>query len=306
MAGSLAYFLPAAKLAWDATGQVVTIASPTPSPSLETNASPLPSAAARTPGAFTVLLLGSDDDSKFSADHVLTQSMILVRVIPSTKQVVMLSIPRDLNVPFWRGGSGKIDGAYSYGQAGGAIATVQQDFGVHIDEYIWIGLLGLIKLIDAIGGIDVVTSSPVIDDLYPGDVFSSDPYGYERVAVLAGPQHMSGISAMQYVRSRHNDLQSDIGRSKRQQQVLLAIRKKAKQVSTSDVPAIASALGGEIKTSIGLDRVAELIPLAATFDNPDNITTLVMEPPMFHGGGPGGSLTPNWSAILYLVRQYFP
>jgi LCP family protein required for cell wall assembly len=306
MAGSLAYFLPAAKLAWDATGQVVTIAAPTPSPSLETNASPSPSAAARTPGAFTVLLLGSDDDSKFSADHVLTQSMILVRVIPSTKQVVMLSIPRDLNVPFWRGGSGKIDGAYSYGQAGGAIATVQQDFGVHIDEYIWIGLLGLIKLIDAIGGIDVVTSSPVIDDLYPGDVFSSDPYGYERVAVLAGPQHMSGISAMQYVRSRHNDLQSDIGRSKRQQQVLLAIRKKAKQVSTSDVPAIASALGGEIKTSIGLDRVAELIPLAATFDNPDNITTLVMEPPMFHGGGPGGSLTPNWSAILYLVRQYFP
>ena len=306
MAGSLAYFLPAAKLAWDATGQVVTIASPTPSPSLETNASPLPSAAARTPGAFTVLLLGSDDDSKFSADHVLTQSMILVRVIPSTKQVVMLSIPRDLYVPFWRGGSGKIDGAYSYGQAGGAIATVQQDFGVHIDEYIWIGLLGLIKLIDAIGGIDVVTSSPVIDDLYPADVFSSDPYGYERVAVLAGPQHMTGISAMQYVRSRHNDLQSDIGRSKRQQQVLLAIRKKAKQVSTSDVPAIASALGGEIKTSIGLDRVAELIPLAATFDNPDNINTLVMEPPMFHGGGPGGSLTPNWSAILYLVRQYFP
>ena len=209
-------------------------------------------------------------------------------------------------MPFWRGGSGKIDGAYSYGQAGGAIATVQQDFGVHIDEYIWIGLLGLIKLIDAIGGIEVVTSSPVIDDLYPADVFSSDPYGYERVAVLAGPQHMTGISAMQYVRSRHNDLQSDIGRSKRQQQVLLAIRKKAKQVSTSDVPAIASALGGEIKTSIGLDRVAELIPLAATFDNPDNINTLVMEPPMFHGGGPGGSLTPNWSAILYLVRQYFP
>src|SRR2546428_9053399 len=238
--------------------------------------------------------------------HVLTQSMILVRVIPTTKQVVILSIPRDLYVPFWVGGSGKIDDPSSYGQAGGAIATVQQDFGVHIDEYIWIGLLGLIKLIDAIGGIDVVTSSPVVDGLYPQDVFSADPYGYERVAVLAGPQHLDGVHAMQYVRSRHNDLQSDIGRSKRQQQVLLAIRKKAKQVSSADVPAIATALGGEIKTSIGLDRVAQLIPLAATFDNPDSITTLVMEPPMFHGGGPDGSLTPNWSAILYLVRQYFP
>ncbi len=304
MAGSFAYFLPAAKLAWDATGQVVTVASPTPSPNAP-SPSPSPSPLVQ-PGAFTVLLLGSDDDSKFSADHVLTQSMILVRVLPATKQVIMLSIPRDLYVPFWRGGSGKIDGAYSYGQAGGAIATVAQDFNVQINEYIWIGLLGLIKLIDAIGGVDVVTSNPVLDDLYPQDIFSTDPYGYERVAVLAGPQHLDGIHAMQYVRSRHNDLQSDIGRSKRQQQVLLAIRQKAKQLNPADVPNIAAALGGEIKTSIGLDRVAQLIPLAASFDNPDAITSLVMLPPLWHGGGPGGSLTPNWGAILYYVHQYFP
>jgi LCP family protein required for cell wall assembly len=306
MAGS-AYFLPAAKLAWDATGQVVSIASPTPSPSSTTSSSsPTPTPVAQQQGAFTVLLLGSDDDSKFSADHVLTQSMILVRVIPSSKQVIMLSIPRDLYVPFWRGGSGKIDGAYSYGQAGGAIATVQQDFGVHVNDYIWIGLLGLIKLIDAIGGIDVVTSNPVIDDYYPQDLFTKDPYEYARVAVLAGPQHLDGIHAMQYVRSRHNDLQSDIGRSKRQQQVLLAIRQKAKQVSSSDVPNIATALGGEIKTSIGLDRVAQLIPLASSFDNPDSITNIVMLPPLWHGGGPGGSLMPNWPELWALVRQYFP
>jgi LCP family protein required for cell wall assembly len=304
MAGSLAYFLPAAKLAWDATGQVVTVASPTPSPS--TAPSPSPSPLVQPKDAFTVLLLGSDDDSKFSPDHVLTQSMILVRVVPSTKSVTMLSIPRDLYVPLSTGGSGKIDGAYSYGGAGAAIATVQNDFGVHIDSYIWIGLLGLIKLIDAIGGIDVVTSNPVIDDYYPLDINTSYPYGYQRVAVLGGPQHLDGIHAMQYVRSRHGDLQSDIGRSKRQQQVLLAIRQKAKQLSPEDVPALAAALGGEIKTSIGLDRVAALIPLAASFDNPDAITQLVMLPPLFHGGGPGESLTPNWGEILALVRQYFP
>jgi LCP family protein required for cell wall assembly len=305
MAGSFAYFLPAAKLAWDATGQVISIASPSPSPSSTAVSSPSP-VPIYQPGAFTVLLLGSDDDSKFSADHVLTQSMILVRILPASKQVIMLSIPRDLYVPFWTGGSGKIDGAYSYGQAGGAIATVERDFGVHVDEYIWIGLLGLVKLIDALGGIDVVTSNPVIDDYYPSDILSSWPYDYQRVAVLAGPQHLDGIRAMQYVRSRHNDLQSDIGRSKRQQQVLLAIRLKAKQVSSADVPAIATALGGEIKTSIGLDRVAQLIPLAATFDNPDAITSIVMLPPLWHGGGPGGSLTPNWGAIGYFVHQYFP
>jgi len=265
----------------------------------------LPTASPVT-GAFTVLLLGSDDDSKFSPDHVLTQSMILVRVVPSTKEVTMLSIPRDLYVHLSTGGYAKIDGAYSYGGPGAAIATVEQDFGVHVDDYIWVGLLGLVKLIDAIGGIDVVTSNPVLDDYYPSDLGSSYSYDFERIAVLAGPQHLDGIHAMQYVRSRHGDLQSDFGRSRRQQQVLLAIRQKAKQMSPADLPSMAGAIGGELKTSIGLDKVAALLPLAASFDNPDQIHQIVLLPPYTHGGGPGGSINANWNLILPLVHQYFP
>jgi len=304
VAGGLAYFVPAAQTALEATGQVIQLPSPSPT-SIFTSRSPSPSPSS-VPGAFTVLLLGSDDDSKFSADHLLTQSMILVRVVPSTKEVTMLSIPRDLYVHLSTGGFAKIDGAYSYGGPGAAIATVQQDFGVHIDDYIWVGLLGLVKLIDAIGGIDVVTSNPVMDDYYPADIYSGWPYDYERVAVLAGPQHLDGIHAMQYVRSRHGDLQSDFGRSQRQQQVLMAIRQKAKQLSPADLPAISAAIGGELKTSIGLSKVAQLLPLAASFDNPDQIRQIVLLPPYTHGDGPDGSINPNWNLILPLVRQYFP
>ncbi len=303
VAGGLAYFIPAAATAIQETGQVVHVPSPSPTDLL---VSPSPSPSAVQQGAFTVLLLGSDDDSKFSADHVLTQSMILVRVIPATKEVTMLSIPRDLYAHLSTGGYGKIDGAYSYGAAGAAIATVEQDFGVHVDDYIWVGLLGLIKVIDAIGGIDVVTSNPVMDDYYPADIYGGDPYGYQRVAVLAGPQHLDGVHAMEYVRSRHSDLQSDFGRSKRQQQVLQAIRLKAKQLAPADIPALAAAIGGELKTSIGLDRVARLVPLAASFDNPDSIRQVLLLPPYTHGGGPGGSITANWGLILHLVHQYFP
>src|SRR5262249_62296575 len=94
-------------------------------------------------------------------DHVLTQSMILVRVIPSTKQVTMLSIPRDLYAHLSTGGYGKIDGAYSYGGPGAAVATGSQDFGGHIDDYIWIGFLGPLKLIGALrGGCAVCHPSP--------------------------------------------------------------------------------------------------------------------------------------------------
>jgi LCP family protein required for cell wall assembly len=306
MAGGLAYFIPAAQLAFESTGHVI------PTPSVSDLFSPTPStssapSAAPITGAFTVLLLGSDDDSKFSADHVLTQSMILVRVVPSTKQVTMLSIPRDLFVPLATGGSGKIDGAYSYGGANAAVSTVAQDFGVHVDDYIWIGLLGLVKLIDAIGGIDVVTSNPVLDDYYPQDIYGNSPYGYERVAVLGGPQHMDGLHAMQYVRSRHGDLQSDLGRSQRQQQVLIAIRQKAKQLSPEDLPVISQALGGELKTSMGLSKVAQLLPLASCFDNPDAIKQIILASPYTHGCGcPETYLTANWGAILPLVHQYFP
>jgi LCP family protein required for cell wall assembly len=307
LAGTFAYFLPAAKAAWDATGAIVRV---TPSPTDLFTASPSPSAtstpAAAITGAFTILLLGSDDDSKFNSDHVLTQSMILVRVVPSTKEVTMLSIPRDLYVHLSTGGTAKIDGAYSYGGPGAAIATVEQDFGVHIDDYIWVGLLGLVKLIDAIGGIDVVTSNPVLDDYYPADIYSSWPYDFQRVAVLAGAQHLDGVHAMQYVRSRHGDLESDLGRSRRQQQVLIAIRQKAKQLSPEDLPGMSQAIGGELKTSIDISKVARMLPLAASFDNPDSIHQIILASPYTHGGAPGGSLYPNWGLILPLVHQYFP
>jgi len=302
-AGGFAYFLPAIQEAFDATNVSVVVPSPTPSPSISTGtATPTPP---RPPGAFTVLLLGSDNDTKFTGS-VLTQSMIIVRFNPGSKKVVMLSIPRDLWVPLSTGGIGKIDGAYSYGGAGAAIATVENNFGIRIDAYIWIGLAGLINVIDQIGGIDVVTQAPVFDDFYPHDIGPGDPYQYLRVAVMAGPQHLNGTLALEYVRSRHNDLQSDFGRSARQQNVLLALRAKAAGISAEDVPALAAALKGQIKTSMSLSRIATLLPIAGAIDL-KNIQQVVLLPPYTHGCGCAqGYVLPVWGAILPLVHQYFP
>ena len=76
--GAFAYFLPAFMTAFGATGQKSDI--PVASATIVA-ATPTPAADA----PFTVLLLGSDDDQKFDPDHVLTQSMILVRVEPAAK-----------------------------------------------------------------------------------------------------------------------------------------------------------------------------------------------------------------------------
>ncbi|OLE29834.1 MAG: hypothetical protein AUG43_05110 [Actinobacteria bacterium 13_1_20CM_3_68_10] len=69
---------------------------------------------------------------------------------------------------------------------------------------------------------------------------------------------------------------------------------------------MSAAIGGELKTSIGLPKVAQLLPLAASFDNPDQIRQIVLLPPYTHGNGPDGSINPNWGLILPLVHQYFP
>src|SRR5205823_9967111 len=289
-AGAAAYFFPVVVAGVGQTGQTVVVP-----PGSSPNASPTPSA---PPGApFTVLLLGSDDDSKFKTDHVLTQSMILVRVEPATKHVVMESIRRDLWVPLSTGGSAKIDAAYSYGGASAAIATVERNFHVHVDEYAWIGLKGLIKLIDLLGGVDVNVSNPVLDDQYPNDINVKYLYGYARVAVLPGPQHLDGTHALQYVRSRHNDINGDFGRSARQQQVLLALKAKASSLNVADLPSIVSALSGEFKTSMGLDRVRSLLSLASAFD-PTKIQQTVLYVPTYtsYGQISGQSvLLPHWS-----------
>jgi LCP family protein required for cell wall assembly len=257
---------------------------------------------------FTVLLLGSDDDSKFANDQFNTQSMILVRVDPIAKTATMMSIPRDLWVPVnGQRGMGKISTAYQTGGVQSTIATVEQNFHVRVDDYIWIGLAGLIKVIDTLGGVNLVITNPVMDDFYPNDINTSTPYGYYRVALLPGPVHLDGVHALQYVRSRHGDLRGDFARSERQQELLLAMKAQAKHLNVADFPDIASALNGEVRTSISLERARQLYSVLGEYDNA-HIKRIILGPPYTSEGWAGDQsvVFPDWGQILPVVSQYFP
>jgi LCP family protein required for cell wall assembly len=294
LGGLGAYFLPVLQTAGSAAagpGQIVNL-NPVTAPTQP----------------FTVLLLGSDDDSKFPPDRVNTQSMILVRLDPTTKEATLLSIPRDLWVPIPNQGMGKISTAYNVGGPQGAIDVVQSNFKVHIDDYVWIGLNGLVKLIDKLGGVNLQVTNPVMDDYYPADLNSgSDPYGYYRVAVLPGATHMDGVHALQYVRSRHGDLRGDFARSERQQQLLLAIKAESSHLTVADLPMLAGAFNGEIKTSVSLDRLRALMSIANDFDG-SNVHRVILLPPYTSLGWAAGQsvVFPDWGQILPLVHQSYP
>jgi LCP family protein required for cell wall assembly len=311
--GALAYFMPAIVTAFQDTGHAIdrNLPAATASAGASPGASPSAGASAQPveapPGApFTVLLLGSDNDAKFGGT-VLTQSMILARVNPTTKQVVMESIPRDMWVPLSTGGKAKIDAAYEHGGASAAVATVEEDFNIHIDHYAWIGLLGLVNLINQVGGIDVVATNPVMDDFYPADLTGKDPYAYERVAVLPGPQHMDGMQALMYVRSRHGDLRSDFGRSQRQQQVLLALRAKAKLLGIANLPDIATAMGNDFSTDMSISEIASLLPIASNIQL-QNVKQVILASPYTSTGVLDNEdvLLPDWNLILPETHLYFP
>jgi LCP family protein required for cell wall assembly len=272
-----------------------------------------------------ILLLGSDTDQKFTnadgSHNYLAQSDIVVTIDPASRSVGMLSIPRD----FWiRIGNGmhKLDEAYSlggpaigagaYSPGGVALSrlTMFQDFGIPINYYAWVGLDGFVKVIDTVGGVDVDVLHPITDDNYPDDVgnHTGDLYAYKRLYIPPGPQHLSGLEALEYVRSRHADLVGDFGRSARQQQVLTALKMKLNNPDIiSKLPEIANDLNGYVKTDMQLNDVFKLMNFARSL-NPNSIHRVILGPPYSSDGFTANGqsvVNPDCGKIVPVIAQMF-
>jgi LCP family protein required for cell wall assembly len=267
-----------------------------------------------------ILLLGSDTDGKNGAP--LAQSDIIVTIDQQTHYVGMLSIPRDLQVSIPGGGEGKMDFAFSYGwqdqhsndttadaEAGAGLAedTIQQNFGIHIDRYAWVGLTGFIKVIDTAGGVNVDVTHPMVDDDYPDDV--SNPggsvYDYQRLYIGPGPQHLNGKQALNYVRTRHSDLIGDFGRSARQQQVLSALKTKLANPDTiSQTPQLLNDLNGYLLTDMQLNDLAYLGNLARSVDL-NAVQHVTLSPPYSSPSSQNTNYLPNCSQITGIISQMF-
>ncbi len=183
-----------------------------------------------------VLLLGIGGGTHEGAD--LTDTMIVLSLDNVKKVTSLISIPRDV----WSDTlKDKVNSAYYYGElkekGGGMVLAkvIAEDVvGMPIQYGLVIDFTGFKNIIDLLGGIDVNVSKAFTDTQYPvpgkeHDTCLGDPTNacvYETVHFDAGWQHMDGDRALIYVRSRHADGEegSDFARSRRQQDILLALR----------------------------------------------------------------------------------
>lgn len=175
---------------------------------------------------FTMLLMGID-----STDEVLEQNaiangdtLILITFNPKTLNATMFSIPRDSYVPIacWSGKpENKITHAAAYGNDC-MINTIQDYFDVNIDYYAKINFKGLVKLVDAVGGVEVDVPKVLCTD---------DSSRGEEICIQPGHQTLNGEQALVYARNRKQLANGDFGRAEHQQEIIMALINKIKTIN---------------------------------------------------------------------------
>lgn len=214
----------------------------------------------------------------------LTDTIMIASVKPTTEQIALVSVPRDLAVVIPGYGVQKVNHANAYGEEkkpgwGGAKATevMEDTLDIQIPYYVRVDFKAFEEIIDEIGGIKVNVERSFEDQLYP-----DEHEGYQTVSFQRGIQTMDGATALMYARSRHgnNGEGSDFARAKRQQKMLLALRQKLMSFETVANPVrihnIMKSLDNHITTNMVFSDMIAFLKLVKGF-RADNIASLVLD-----------------------------
>jgi LCP family protein required for cell wall assembly len=264
------------------TATVAPTSTPAPMPTPVPTPTPKPVAAWAKDGRLNLLLIGSDaGPDRWS---LRTDTVIVLSVEVKTRRAALFGIPRNLvGVPLppesaaaVKGGHfpGLLNALYVYamrhphdfpgGDARGMRAVsgaVQELLGVRLDGMVVINLAGFVSLVDELGGLWIDIPAPLVDDKYPLE----DGSRLIKIAFKAGCQRLDGRMALAYARSRHQD--SDYGRMRRQQTVLLALRRDVDPVAlVPKVPALLKIAHDNLWTTLKRKDLRDLARLAAKVD----------------------------------------
>ncbi|MGI8501152.1 MAG: LCP family protein [Hassallia sp.] len=185
----------------------------------------------------------------------LSDVMLLIKFDPEKKKLVMLSVPRDTRTEIEGYGIKKINSANTHGGPALTAKTVSNLLdGVGIDRYMRINVLGVGKLIDALGGVTVYV---------PKDMKYQDDSQHLYINLKAGKQHLNGDQALQLLRFRHDE-NGDIGRIQRQQMVMRALMDQSLNPTTlAQLPKVLDVVKEHIDTNLSVEELLALVGYGA-------------------------------------------
>ncbi|MBT5346981.1 LCP family protein [bacterium] len=225
----------------------------------------------------------------------LTDSLILASVNPSKEHIILTSIPRDIFIESENFTNQRVNSIYANHQKlghdvamGHLSDSLELLLGQEIHYSIMVDFNAVIDTINILDGIQIYNPETIYDPFYPGPNFS-----YQTFTLPPGYQNLDGDTALKFIRSRKTS--SDFARSKRQQQVLIAIKEKATSLNLFAKPNkiidIIAAVDKNIQTDL---NKTQILSLAQKFkdinyrkftnlvlnDNPNTEGSFIYSPPL--------------------------
>jgi len=229
-----------------------------------------------------------------------SDTMLLVHISKKRDKAAIISIPRDTyaRIPEHENSQGKlipaayskINSAYNWGGAPLLIQTFEEMSGLRIDHYVEVNFVGFVRMVDALGGVEICTKRDI-----------DDPKSH--LVLPAGRHILDGVDSLKYVRTRQFDGLGDLGRMKRQQEFAGAMLRKATSAGVLLNPVkmldfVNSALDSVV-TDEGLNQ-GDLLTLGKQLRNlsASSVRTLTIPLKYYNYSKNGVSAAVLWDPVL--------
>lgn len=213
-----------------------------------------------SPRRQNILLMGVDvaPNANNPFKGARSDTMLLISIAPYGKNVNVISIPRDSKVYLaGKNKADKINHAFAFGGAKLSQRTVEEAFGIKVNNYFAISNAGVIKMIDTLGGLPIYIEKPMKYDDYTAKL---------HINLQPGTHLLSGKQTEGYLRFRH-DPYGDIGRIRRQQWFFNAMLDRLKDPSVIvKLPELLKILPEYIQTDISGYDLAKFVAMAKNVD----------------------------------------
>lgn len=218
-----------------------------------------------------ILIVGCDEiENQGRADTI-----VLLSISPKTKEILILSIPRDTRVEIPGRGMNKINHAYAYGGKELISKTVSSFLDIPINFYVVVDFIKFVNIIDELGGVEINIEK---------EMHYIDKAGGLNINLYPGKQILDGEKALQYIRFRHDNL-GDLGRIKRQQKLVEALINKMMNLdSVKKIPLILEGLKTYLETDIKLQDAVALANLFKRVSQDKFIIETVQGNPVYING----------------------